>query len=62
MFGVAASDCLVVEDSISGLRAARAAGARRLALTTTFPREALEVETPDWLASTFLDVPPELRP
>jgi len=33
--------CLVVEDAVSGVEAARAAGARCLALTTSFPREKL---------------------
>jgi beta-phosphoglucomutase len=60
--GVDPARCLVVEDSLSGLRAAKAAGARRLALATTFPREALEVETPEWVARDFLDLPDVLRP
>lgn len=36
-----ASECLVVEDAVSGVAAARAAGAKCLALTTSFPREQL---------------------
>jgi HAD superfamily hydrolase (TIGR01509 family) len=39
--GLAGSQCLVVEDAVSGVKAAKAAGARCLALTTSFPREAL---------------------
>jgi beta-phosphoglucomutase len=54
--------CVVVEDSVSGLRAAKAAGARCLALSTTFPRAVLACESPDWLAADFRDLPPELRP
>lgn len=34
-------DCLVVEDAVSGVAAAKAAGARCLALTTSFDRKAL---------------------
>ncbi len=33
--------CLVIEDAVSGVAAAKAAGARCLALTTSFDREAL---------------------
>src|SRR5207237_7914460 len=35
--GVAAPQCLVVEDAVAGVAAARAARARCLALTTSFP-------------------------
>ncbi|HPT96945.1 MAG TPA: HAD family phosphatase, partial [Armatimonadota bacterium] len=33
--------CVVVEDAVVGVQAAKAAGARCLALTTTHPREKL---------------------
>jgi beta-phosphoglucomutase len=36
-----ACQCLVIEDAVSGVAAAKAAGARCLALTTTFSREEL---------------------
>jgi HAD superfamily hydrolase (TIGR01509 family) len=58
---VPASRCVVIEDSVSGLRAAKAAGMRCVAMTTTLPKELLAAERPDWLASDFHDLPPELR-
>ncbi len=39
--GLVPGDCLVVEDSDNGIRAARAAGCRVCGLTTSFPRERL---------------------
>jgi sugar-phosphatase len=33
--------CVAIEDSVAGLQAARAAGLRTIALTTTSPRHAL---------------------
>ena len=39
--GVPAADCVVVEDSPTGLAAARAAGMRAIAVLTTYPAAAL---------------------
>jgi beta-phosphoglucomutase-like phosphatase (HAD superfamily) len=47
---VPAAAALVVEDSVSRMRAAKAAGARCPALTATFPAEVLAAGSPDWLA------------
>lgn len=46
--GVEASECLVVEDAVSGVTAGKAAGARVLALTTSF--SSGELAGADWIA------------
>ncbi len=53
--GVQAGSCLVVEDAPNGVAAAVAAGARCLALTTSFSPD--ELSGADWLASTLADAP-----
>jgi beta-phosphoglucomutase-like phosphatase (HAD superfamily) len=60
--GVAPSACVVIEDSVLGLRAGRAAGARCLALSTTFPRDVLLNEAPTWLAEDFRALPFSVSP
>jgi HAD superfamily hydrolase (TIGR01509 family) len=60
--GVSPTTCLVIEDSVSGLRSAKSAGAKCLALATTFPPEILSAESPDWLVAGFADLPSAIRP
>ena len=50
-------DCLVVEDAVNGVAAAKASGARCLALTTSFTKEQLPGA--DWYAETLASAPPE---
>ncbi len=52
-----ASECLVIEDAIAGIAAAKAAGARCLAVTTSFHAEQLSLA--DWIASGLDHAPPE---
>ena len=49
--------CLVVEDAVSGVRAAREAGCRCLALTTSFDRGQLR--DADWIAKDLSEAPDE---
>jgi HAD superfamily hydrolase (TIGR01509 family) len=50
-----AGDCLVVEDSVNGVAAAKAAGARCLGLTTSF--DAGKLSAADWLAPDLSAAP-----
>lgn len=55
--GLPANRCIVFEDSVHGARAARAAGARLIGLTTTFDAEALgplDAHIPDFSDLPFL--------
>lgn len=55
--GLAASTCLVIEDAVSGVTAARAATARCLGITSSFPAEALIGAGAEWTAESLASVP-----
>lgn len=59
--GLPPADCLVVEDALSGLQAAVAAGSRRLGLTTAFPADRLRDAGAEWTAPHLGAMPAELR-
>ena len=56
--GVDPHNCLIVEDAVSGVEAARTAGARVLALTTTFTED--ELSEADWIAENLSKAPAEV--
>jgi sugar-phosphatase len=49
LLGVAAADCVVLEDAPAGIRAGKAAGARVIALRTTASDSALLAAGADWI-------------
>ena len=57
LVGVEPSACLVVEDAVSGVKSAKAAGCRCLALTTSFSAD--ELDGADWIASNLGTAPEE---
>lgn len=57
LIGLAPSACLVVEDAVNGVEAAKAAGCHCLALTSSFTVE--ELKGADWFAPHLAAVPPE---
>ena len=56
--GFKPEECLVVEDAVSGVKAAKAAGAKCLGLTTGFSREQLSEA--DWIAASLAEAPDEV--
>jgi HAD superfamily hydrolase (TIGR01509 family) len=54
-FGVSPSECVVFEDSLIGLRAAKAAKMKRIAIVSTYSREDLENEA-DIIIDSYKDI------
>jgi haloacid dehalogenase superfamily, subfamily IA, variant 3 with third motif having DD or ED len=55
--GLKPEECLVVEDAVSGIKAAKSAGCKCLAVTTSFNRSALAEA--DWICGSLEKVPEE---
>ncbi|MCX6329513.1 MAG: HAD-IA family hydrolase [Bacteroidia bacterium] len=55
--GLKPEECLVIEDAVSGIKAAKAAGCKCLALTTSFDRSSLHEA--DWICESLEKVPEE---
>lgn len=55
--GLDPAHCLVVEDAIAGVQAAKAAGARCLAITTNNPASKLRDAGADWVVQDFTEAP-----
>jgi len=55
--GLRAAECLVVEDAVSGITAARRAGCRCLAVSTSFAAEMLSEA--DWICDSLENAPEE---
>ncbi|HNY14664.1 MAG TPA: HAD-IA family hydrolase [Bacteroidales bacterium] len=55
--GLNPDECLVIEDAVSGIKAAKAAGCKCLALTTSF--DASQLEEADWICENLESVPEE---
>jgi len=54
--GMEPVECIVVEDAVNGIRAAKAAGMKCIAVTTSFPAEVLKKESPDYICSSISGV------
>lgn len=49
-------ECIIVEDALNGIRAAKAADAFCFAVTTSFPKNELEKEKPDFIADDIIEL------
>jgi HAD superfamily hydrolase (TIGR01509 family) len=56
--GLAPEECLVVEDAVNGVAAAKAAGMRCLAITTSFTKE--DLSGADWFAPNLAYAPDDV--
>jgi HAD superfamily hydrolase (TIGR01509 family) len=54
--GLPAQECLVIEDSLHGLAAARAAGCRTLGLATSYSVETLTAAGADYVCTSYTEV------
>lgn len=55
--GLRPQECLVVEDAVTGVQAAKSAGCKCLGLTTSFTEGELLSAGADWVAPDFASVP-----
>ena len=55
--GLNAADCWIIEDSLAGVRAGKAAGSMTVAITTTFDRDSLSAAGAELVVDSF----PQLR-
>ena len=58
LVGLKTEECLVVEDAVSGIKAAKSAGCRCLAVTSSFERSLLNEA--DWICESLDKVPEEV--
>lgn len=49
-------ECVVLEDSINGIKSAKAAGMKVIAITNTFKKETLEKENPDIIIDSLKEI------
>ena len=58
--GIAPQHCMVVEDAVNGVQAAKSANMKCLALTTSFPAETLQTAGADATAPTLAEAPDDI--
>ncbi len=61
LLGFSPDECIVFEDAVNGVQAAKAAGMRCVGITSSFSAEALLANGADWTAPDFNLLPAEFR-
>lgn len=56
--GIPIEKCVVIEDSVNGIRAGKASGAKVIGITTTFPREV--IHEADLIVDSYEELSPEI--
>lgn len=59
LLGLSPSECVVFEDAVNGVKAAKSAGMCCVGITSSFPSEVLKANGADWTAPDFHSLPPE---
>ena len=54
-------NCVVVEDALNGIKAAKAAGMKCIAVATTFDRQMLQEENPDFICGQIVEVGDKIK-
>jgi mannitol-1-/sugar-/sorbitol-6-phosphatase len=58
MIGIPIEKCVVIEDSVNGIRAGKASGAKVIGITTTFPAEV--IKEADLIVDSYEELSPEV--
>ncbi len=56
--GIPIENCIVIEDSVNGIRAGKASGAKVIGITTTFPREV--IHEADLIVDSYEELSPQI--
>ncbi len=56
--GIPIEKCIVIEDSVNGIRAGKASGAKVIGITTTFPAEV--IKEADMIVNSYDELSPEI--
>jgi HAD superfamily hydrolase (TIGR01509 family) len=50
------SECIVIEDSLNGIKSAKSAGMKVIAITNTYPKKEIEKEKPDLIVNSLNEI------
>jgi len=59
--GIPPEQCIVIEDAVNGIQAAKAAGMKCIAVASSFKKNVLRKENPDFLCDSICEVYPSIN-